>query len=183
MLKKLSVITILSIIHSVAFATNPTYNFIDNKDYAGLKKHLYISQPNVLERDQGYSSLDYAIAKRDKRAAIIIADYNNSSISQRRLRAVELELETLHHLVESQNPNSDEIMMAINQLESEKEKLRVDVSTESILAVEKKMTHLEQRIVALESMAMPLEIKKAALKSRNFFDESLILEKKHEIQQ
>ena len=58
---------------------------ISQNDFPALKTVLYDTNINVLDRSAGYSLLDYAMSKHNKRAAIILADYNNSSIPERNI--------------------------------------------------------------------------------------------------
>ena len=143
MIRKISLIYLFSLTSFIAQASDYT-SLIEGKKYSELKSSLYKEQPNVLERKDGYSILDYAIAKKDKRAAIIIADYNNSSLSQRKLKAIEIEISELSsELKNTQNANK-EIPAQLEKLIAEREKLKIEVSSESISKVEEKLAKLEE---------------------------------------
>lgn len=177
MIRNITAIALVSLFATAVNATtppNPAHTLIDNHDYNGLKKHLYLAQPDVLKRAGGYSALDYAIAKRDKRAAIIIADYNNSSINQRRLRAIELEITNLDKQIQG-NTNTEQITKMIDKLKSEKSELQISIYEESKKESDKKFAELERRIAELERKAMPPEVKGTALENKKFFEETLKL--------
>lgn len=143
MIRKISLIYLFSLTSFIAQASDYT-SLIEGKKYSELKSSLYKEQPNVLERKNGYSILDYAIAKKDKRAAIIIADYNNSSLSQRKLKAIEIEISELSsELKNTQNANK-EIPAQLEKLIAERDKLKIEVSSESISKVEEKLAKLEE---------------------------------------
>lgn len=143
MIRKISLIYLFSLTSFIAQASDYT-SLIEGKKYSELKSSLYKEQPNVLERKDGYSILDYAIAKKDKRAAIIIADYNNSSLSQRKLKAIEIEISELSsELKNTQNANK-EIPAQLEKLIAERDKLKIEVSSESISKVEEKLAKLEE---------------------------------------
>jgi hypothetical protein len=177
MIRNITAIALASLLATTVNATtppNPAHTFIDNRDYNGLKKHLYLAQPDVLRRSGGYSALDYAIVKRDKRAAIIIADYNNSSINQRRLRAIELEISNLDKQIQG-SASTKEITKIIDRLKSEKLDLQSSIYEESKKESDKKFAELEHRIEELERKAMPPEVKSTALENKKFFEETLRL--------
>ena len=67
MIRKISLIYLFSLTSFIAQASDYT-SLIEGKKYSELKSSLYKEQPNVLDRNDGYSILDYAIAKKDKRA-------------------------------------------------------------------------------------------------------------------
>lgn len=143
MIRKISLIYLFSFTSFIAQASDYT-SLIEGKKYSELKSSLYKEQPNVLDRKDGYSILDYAIAKKDKRAAIIIADYNNSSLSQRKLKAIEIEISELSsELKNTQNANK-EIPAQLEKLIAERDKLKIEVSSESISKVEDKLAKLEE---------------------------------------
>ncbi|MEH0791339.1 hypothetical protein KW882_03400 [Vibrio parahaemolyticus] len=143
MIRKISLIYLFSLTSFIAQASDYT-SLIEGKKYSELKSSLYKEQPNVLDRKDGYSILDYAIAKKDKRAAIIIADYNNSSLSQRKLKAIEIEISELSsELKNTQNANK-EIPAQLEKLIAERDKLKIEVSSESISKVEEKLAKLEE---------------------------------------
>ncbi|EGR2229416.1 hypothetical protein QX249_09115 [Vibrio parahaemolyticus] len=143
MIRKISLICLFSLTSFIAQASDYT-SLIEGKKYSELKSSLYKEQPNVLDRKDGYSILDYAIAKKDKRAAIIIADYNNSSLSQRKLKAIEIEISELSsELKNTQNANK-EIPAQLEKLIAERDKLKIEVSSESISKVEEKLAKLEE---------------------------------------
>ena len=104
---------------------------IHNKDFTSLKTVLYDSNIDVLDRSQGYSLLDYAMNKHDKRAAIILADYNNSSIPERNIIKIRntikyLESEIVKNtkiLTTSNDESKSKVESTISQLHAMKESL------------------------------------------------------------
>ncbi|MBU2895952.1 HlyD family secretion protein [Vibrio hepatarius] len=143
MIRKISLIYLFSLTSFIAQASDYT-SLIEGKKYSELKSSLYKEQPNVLDRKEGYSILDYAIAKKDKRAAIIIADYNNSSLSQRKLKAIEIEISELSSELKNTQYANKEIPAQLKKLIAERDKLKIEVSSEYISKVEEKLAKLEE---------------------------------------
>ena len=115
--------------------------------------------------------MDYAIAKKDKRAAIIIADYNNSSLSQRKLKAIEIEISELSsELKNTQNANK-EIPAQLEKLIAEREKLKIEVSSESISKVEEKLAKLEEEAKLIQQQMK--QIQQAKLEAEKMKQEAL----------
>ncbi len=63
-------------------------HLISTQKYSSLKTELYSAQPDVLSRETGKSIFDMAIAHRDKRASIIIAEYHNFTIKDEELYSI-----------------------------------------------------------------------------------------------
>lgn len=135
-------IYLLSLTPAISYSSD-FIHIIENKDYSSLKVSLYKEQPNVLSRKDGFSILDYAIAKKDKRAAIIIADYNNSSMSQRKLQAIEFEIAALSEQLKATQSKSKGVPEKLEKLMQERDKLKIEVGAESLKKVEKKLEELE----------------------------------------
>lgn len=141
-------------------------NIVKAHDYIELKNELYNSDINVLDRSGGYSVLDYAMNIGDKRAAIIIADYNNSSISERKIiklknsiKVLETEITKTNTILEKSDSGEriilenklKEMALTKNKMEQEINKVQNKVSTSSDNAQNEKIEKLERDVKFLMS--------------------------------
>lgn len=72
-------------------------DIIDSGRYDELKEVIYSSNysVNVIDRSSGSSYFDYAVESGDKRAAIILAEYNNERVDYLKLKRSQERLEAL----------------------------------------------------------------------------------------
>lgn len=152
---KLPLTAAMLLLSSLAHAAD-FVEIIDNRDYAELKASLYTEQPNVLSRENGFSLLDYAIAKKDKRAAIIIADYNNSSLSKRRLQLIQIEINNLRSDL-SEASNTSDIEKQISALEMEREALEKEISEAATTKIDAKLKQIDPDLKSLQEKVAALE--------------------------
>ena len=111
-------------------------NLIEQNNYRTLKTVLYDHDYDVLDRASGYSLLDYAMSMHNKRAAIILADYNNSSIPERNIVKIKntisyLESEIIKNtslLNTSKTEHKSGVESNILQLKSMKENLMAQIN-------------------------------------------------------
>ncbi len=150
---------------------NPYKNAIEQGDYEALKFELYTKNPNVLERVDGVSILDYSIAKKDKRAAVIIADYNNSNLKEKRLVEIEMELSKLKFTLQESNENKG--FQQLIELQDEKLSIITEQNKNKIEAFEERLVKLEDQYIKLSQQVMPLEIKQKMVTLKNFFEERI----------
>ncbi|MCY9861007.1 hypothetical protein OTK49_00430 [Vibrio coralliirubri] len=143
---------------------------IDNQNYAELKATLYTEQPNALSREKGFSILDYAIAKKDKRAAIIIADYNNSSLSKRRLKLIEIEILNLSSAMKEASSNTD-IEEQIAALELERKALQKQISDATATKVDAKLKQIDPDLKSLQEKVAALEAAQKEPKEAPYIDD------------
>lgn len=145
---------------------------IDNRDYAELKASLYTEQPNVLSRENGFSLLDYAIAKKDKRAAIIIADYNNSSLSKRRLQLIEIEISSLRSAL-NEASNTSDIEKQIAALEAERKALEKEISEAATTKIDAKLKQIDPDLKSLQEKVAALEAAQQVAKESPYTSEDI----------
>lgn len=140
-MNKLLATMIVTLCSGTAFAApasieNTIENLISHNDFPALKAVLYDNNINVLDRSNGYSLLDYAMNTHNKRAAIILADYNNSSIPERNIVKIKntisyLESEiTKNTKVLATNNESGKVKAESNivQLQAMKDSLMVQIN-------------------------------------------------------
>ena len=156
MFKKITLVASIAII-TPAFASN-YIELINSSNYSELKYSLYKEQPNVLERQNGHSILDFAIAKKDKRAAIIIADYNNRSFNERRLSLIEIQITELSLALENSNEMHSEIPEKIKQLNDEKDELLKTMNNNTQKHIEDKLQDINPSLKILEDKINKLEL-------------------------
>ena len=156
MFKKITLIASFAII-SPALASN-FIELINTNNYPELKYALYKEQPNVLDRINGYSILDFAIAKKNKRAAIIIADYNNRSSSERRLSLIEIQISNLTLKLKNNSEKDSEIPTKIKQLKEEREKLLKDINSSTQRQIDNELQEITPSIKTLQDKISQLEL-------------------------
>ena len=79
---------IISIIPMSAFSSDDWETLIKENKYVELKQKLYTETPNVLERNGSSSIFDLAIENKDKRSAIIVAEYQNFSLKNSEMKTI-----------------------------------------------------------------------------------------------
>lgn len=106
-------------------------SLINNNDNQALKTSLYTEKPDVISRDEGDSILDYAVLVKNKRAAIIIAEYHNYSLKTNDINKIYNKIELIkNQLAQSGDLNVrtylGDTLAVIQELEQKIKKLEAD---------------------------------------------------------
>lgn len=102
---------------------------IKENKYNELKQRLYLEKPNVLDRTNGLSIFDIAIKNKDKRSAIIVAEYQNFSLKNSEIKTI-----------------FDRIALLKSELEGESDSNIKNHLKETVSVIE----NLEERVTEME---------------------------------
>lgn len=183
-MNKILLTLLLSMSFSTAFASqdqsreSTIENLITHNDFKSLKTVLYDTDIDVLDRANGYSLLDYAMNRKNKRAAIILADYNNSSIPERNIIKIKntityLESEITKNtkvLSDHNNVDKNKAEINISQLQIMKESLMSqikDLETKvGQVSKDERITKLEKEVQFLMQNFISIDDDKSDLKNK-----------------
>ncbi|WP_146147030.1 hypothetical protein [Photobacterium kishitanii] len=152
----------MALLSSSAGASTPTntdiVNLIKNHDYVQLKADLYNNDIPVLNRNDGYSILDYAMNIGDKRAAIIIADYNNSSMSERNvvkmrnsIKVLETEItKTNTRMISSNGSYKEDLQSKLKEMSEAKAKMESQINNIQSKINKDGSAELKEKVAKLE---------------------------------
>ncbi|ELP6119155.1 TPA: hypothetical protein I7730_14400 [Vibrio vulnificus] len=84
-------------------------DLLSERDYNGIKETLYNGNYDVLDRKQGASIFDKTLALKDKRLAVIVADYHNSSAKEKEIERVKIKINQLEVSIAEASEETSEL--------------------------------------------------------------------------
>nr|CAH7329538.1 conserved hypothetical protein [Vibrio chagasii] len=128
---------------------------LTERDYHGIKEALYSGQHNVLDRSQGASIFDKALALKDKRLAVIVADYHNSTATEKEIERVKLKINQLELSISEAPEQANELEEVKANFERQLRQLIVESNTEELKA---RVVKLEESVeFLLQNVMLPNE--------------------------